>query len=96
MLIAERVDAVLRRQLGDGVEWDSRTSLTDQRGLALDSLDLVELVMGLEEEFGLEIPDDVIWATGWVVSPRYETVGQLADYIDRRLAEKPALFGLPA
>ena len=41
-----------------------------------DSLDLVELVMTLEDEFGIEIPDDV--AENWV------TCGQVIDYMVSR------------
>ena len=54
--IATRVKEIVAEQLG--VEQDSITdnaSFVDDLGA--DSLDTVELVMALEEEFGIEIPD---------------------------------------
>jgi acyl carrier protein len=41
--------------------------------LGADSLDQVELVMAFEEEFGIEIPDDV--------AEKISTVGHAVDYI---------------
>lgn len=60
MLVEERIDQVLRGQIGSGYEWNSETTLMDERpeGLALDSLDIVEFVMRLEEEFLVPIKDD--------------------------------------
>jgi len=37
---------------------------TELRKLGLDSLDVVEVVMDLEEEYGVSVPDDVV--QGWV------------------------------
>ncbi|MFZ1026177.1 MAG: acyl carrier protein [Limnoraphis robusta] len=42
--------------------------------LGADSLDTVELVMALEEEFGVDIPDDA--------AEKIETVQAAVDYID--------------
>ena len=57
MAIEERVKEIIVEQLG--VE---ASSVTDQAkfvdDLGADSLDTVELVMALEEEFSLEIPDE--------------------------------------
>ena len=55
--VAEKVKSIIVEQLG--VEADEVTpeaSFTDDLGA--DSLDIVELVMAFEEEFGCEIPDD--------------------------------------
>ena len=55
--IAERVKKIVVEHLG--VEADKVTenaSFIDDLGA--DSLDIVELVMAFEEEFGVEIPDD--------------------------------------
>jgi len=55
----ERIKEIISEQLG--VSADSitmETSFTDDLGA--DSLDLVELVMALEEEFDVEMPDDEI------------------------------------
>jgi acyl carrier protein len=85
MSTAERSDQVLRRQLGPRVSWNADTSLMGQPGLALDSLDVVELVVGLEREFRLRIPDEAFWTEA---GPRVGCVADLARYIDRRLAEQ--------
>lgn len=55
--IAEKVKAIIVEQLGvDEEEVTLKASFTDDLGA--DSLDNVELVMALEEEFDIEIPDE--------------------------------------
>jgi acyl carrier protein len=44
--------------------------------LGADSLDVVELVMALEDEFGTEIPDDEVGAI--------KTVGDAVNYISKK------------
>lgn len=56
-----------------GVKDDS--DLTNDLGL--DSLDNVELIMGVEEEFGIEIPDEE--------SLKITTYGQVVKYIEDNL-----------
>jgi len=55
--VASRVRAIIAEQLGVKLEevTDSASFIED---LGADSLDTVELVMALEEEFGIEIPDE--------------------------------------
>lgn len=63
-------------QLGvDHAQVTTDASLVDDLGC--DSLDIVELTMTIEDEFGIEIPDDdaVKFQTG--------TVGSLLDYIEQ-------------
>ncbi len=48
-----------------------------QEDLGADSLDVVELVMALEEEFGIEIPDDEVGGL--------KTVGDAVTYITKKL-----------
>lgn len=58
-----------------GVEEDkinAEASFVDDLGA--DSLDTVELIMELEEEFGIEIPDEE--------AEKMMTVGSVVDYID--------------
>jgi acyl carrier protein len=55
--IQERVKKIIVEQLGVSEEQvTTETSFVDDLGA--DSLDTVELVMALEEEFNIEIPDD--------------------------------------
>ena len=57
MAIADRVKSIIVEQLGvDEEEVTPEASFTEDLGA--DSLDIVELVMAFEEEFGLEIPDE--------------------------------------
>ena len=57
LMVFEKVKSVIADQLGvdeDSITMDS--SFVDDLGA--DSLDIVELIMGLETEFDLEIPDE--------------------------------------
>jgi acyl carrier protein len=57
MSVEEKVKSIIVEQLGvDADEVTSGASFTDDLGA--DSLDIVELVMAFEEEFGIEIPDE--------------------------------------
>lgn len=53
---------------------------TIEQDLGADSLDQVEIVMALEEEFDLEIPDED--------AQRLRTVSELTTYIEQRLVAK--------
>lgn len=70
---ADRVQKIVVEHLG--VEADKVTqdaSFIDDLGA--DSLDIVELVMAFEEEFGVEIPDDA--------AEKIATVKDAIDYIE--------------
>jgi len=57
MAVADKVKNIIADQLGVYLkEVIDDASFTDDLGA--DSLDIVELVMAFEEEFGIEIPDD--------------------------------------
>lgn len=59
---------------GLGVEEDSvKMEATFVDDLSADSLDIVELVMSIEEEFGMEIPD--------TDAEKIVTVGDVVEYI---------------
>jgi acyl carrier protein len=75
----ERVKAIIVEQLGvNGEEVTEEASFVEDLGA--DSLDVVELVMALEEEFRIEIPDEE--------AEKIRTVGQAVQYIEQRLAAK--------
>lgn len=73
----EKVKAIMEDKLGlDGVEITEETSF--QEDLGIDSLDLFELVMALEEEFGTEIPSEDLEGL--------TTVGSVIKYIENKQA----------
>ena len=70
---AERVKKIVVEHLGVEAEKVSEeASFIDDLGA--DSLDIVELVMAFEEEFGVEIPDDA--------AEKITTVKDAIDYIE--------------
>ncbi len=72
--IAEKVKQIIAEQLGvDESEVTASASFVDDLGA--DSLDQVELVMALEEAFGMEISDED--------AEKLRTVQDAIDYIDR-------------
>ncbi len=52
----EKLTEMIREQLNTDAAITEETSFKDDLGA--DSLDLFELIMGMEEEFGVEIPTD--------------------------------------
>jgi len=77
--VEERVIELVCERLGVNKEQVNRqTSFIEDVGA--DSLDIVELVMGLEEEFGINIPDDQ--------AEKIKTVGEAIDYIEREKAKQ--------
>jgi acyl carrier protein len=72
--VPERVIDIVADQLG--VDKDKITPDTSfVNDLGADSLDTVELVMELEEEFDITIPDDA--------AEKIQTVGQAIDFIEK-------------
>lgn len=57
MSVEARVKSIIAEQLGVG-ENEIRSDSAFIEDLGADSLDIVELVMTIEEEFDIEIPDD--------------------------------------
>ena len=65
MSVGDKVKGIIVEQLGvDADEVTPGASFTDDLGA--DSLDIVELVMAFEEEFGIEIPDEAAEKIGRV------------------------------
>ena len=73
--IEQRVKKIVAEQLGVN-EGEIKTESSFVDDLGADSLDTVELVMALEEEFGTEIPDED--------AEKITTVQQAIDYVSAR------------
>ncbi len=74
--VQERVIKIVGEQLGIDIDKVTKeASFVDDLGA--DSLDTVELVMALEEEFDTEIPDED--------AEKIRTVGDAIDYIEAHL-----------
>ena len=76
--VTQKVKAIIAEQLGVKIEEVTDTaSFVDDLGA--DSLDTVELVMALEEEFGIEIPDED--------AEKMTNVGEAIRYIEAKAAK---------
>ena len=77
--VEQRVKKIVAEQLGvDEAEIKNESSFVEDLGA--DSLDTVELVMALEEEFGIEIPDED--------AEKITRVREAVDYIEKHSGKK--------
>lgn len=75
---ADKIKSIIAEQLGvKKEEVTDVASFVDDLGA--DSLDTVELVMALEEEFGMEIPDED--------AEKLKTVGEAIKYIEEKVTK---------
>ena len=77
MNLPDRIKAILSAQLS--VEPGDLTENSSFDDLDADSLDVVEVIMALEEEFEIEIPDED--------AEKIRTVGDVIEYINDRTSE---------
>ena len=79
MAVADKVKSIIVEQLGvDADEVTNDASFTDDLGA--DSLDIVELVMAFEEEFGIEIPDEE--------AEKISNVSEAVEYIEHNTGDQ--------
>lgn len=79
MAVAEKVKKMIVEQLGvSEAEVIPEAKFIDDLGA--DSLDIVELVMALEDEYGIEIPDED--------AEKIETVGDAIKYIEEHMKKE--------
>ena len=73
MMVFEKIKEILAAQFDvDSDSIEMTTNIADD--LSADSLDVVEILMNIEDEFGIEIPDEAI--------EEIKTVGDLVSYIE--------------
>ena len=75
-MVLEKIKVILAEQFD--IEEDTLKTETDlQDDLGADSLDVVDLLMSIEDEFEIEIPDEEI--------ENIRTVGDLVSYIEANI-----------
>lgn len=75
-MVFEKMKQILAEQLDADIESITlETDIADDLGA--DSLDVVEMLMSIEDEFEIEIPDEKIESL--------KTVGQVVDYIQENM-----------
>jgi len=74
--VEERVKRVIAEQFGVDPD-ELREDMTFAEDLMAESIDIVELIAALEEEFGIEIPEEE--------ARRNRTVGQAIEYVKKKL-----------
>ena len=75
-MVFEKIKSILAEQLGaDEAEMTMDTNIA--KDLGADSLDVVELLMSIEDEFEVEIPDEEI--------ENIRTIGELTEYIQNNI-----------
>jgi len=75
MALSPKIKDIIVEQLGvDPEKVKIEASFIDDLGA--DSLDIVELVMAMEEEFDIEIPDED--------AEKLRTVGDVASYLEKK------------
>jgi len=77
--VADKVSAIIAKQLGVKLE-EVTPQATFIDDLGADSLDTVEIVMALEEEFKIEIPDED--------AEKMTNVGEAIKYIEEKAGAK--------
>jgi len=76
-MVLEKIKKILAEQLDvDVEEMTADTKIAEDLGA--DSLDVVELLMAIEDEFDVEVPDEEI--------ENIKTVGDVAEYIQNNMA----------
>jgi len=76
-MIFKKVVEIIVDQLGvdDAENITPKTSLV--KDLEADSLDAVEVIMALEDEFNIEIPDEA--------AENFKNIGDIANYIEENM-----------
>ncbi len=73
IMVFDKIKEIIIEQLGvDEADVTMETSLT--KDLEADSLDAVEIIMAIEEEYGIEIPDEE--------AEKFASIGDIVKYVE--------------
>lgn len=76
-MVLDKIKEIIVEQLG--VDEDSITTNTHlMKDLEADSLDAVEIIMAIEDEFDIEVPDED--------AEKFQIIGDIAKYVEERIA----------
>lgn len=77
-MVFEKIKEIIVEQLG--VDEDNVTMGTHlMKDLEADSLDAVEIIMGIEDEYEIEIPDEM--------TEKFQSVGDIVKYVEDKTNE---------
>ncbi|HFI0036006.1 TPA: phosphopantetheine-binding protein [Streptococcus suis] len=76
--VYQRVVAIIQEEKGDDFQVQEESSLADN--IAADSVEIMEFVLTLEDEFGVDVPDAAI--------ERFETLSDIVDFIYEELEKR--------
>lgn len=75
-MVFEKIKELIVDQLG--VEEESITATTHlMKDLEADSLDAVEIIMAIEDEFGFEVPDED--------AEKFQVIGDIVKYVEEKM-----------
>ncbi len=76
-MVFDKIKEIIIEQLG--VEEESITNSTHlMKDLEADSLDAVEIIMAIEDEFDIEVPDED--------AERFQIIGDIVKYVEEKIA----------
>lgn len=76
-MVFDKIKEIIIEQLG--VEEESITNSTHlMKDLEADSLDAVEIIMAIEDEFDIEVPDED--------AERFQIIGDIVKYVEEKTA----------
>lgn len=74
-MVFEKIRHIIAEQLGVG-EGDIQSATHLMKDLEADSLDAVEIIMAIEDEFDIEIPDED--------AEKFQSVGDIVKYVEEK------------
>lgn len=72
-MVFDKIREIISEQLGADID-DITMETSLMKDLEADSLDAVEIIMAIEEEYDIEIPDEE--------AEKFETVGSIVAYVE--------------